>query len=183
MSVSNLLSEPASVAVVLANWATVIGVWVAILSYWREKRRERREREYGTYDALDEKYAEYLSLCAARPELDLYVRPLEPAPLLNNMQQIAQLAYFEVLVSLFERAYLMYKDHPTTVRAAQWKGWESYIRQWIQRKLFQKLWGEVGVEQFDSRFVRFVNDAIARKSSGLRNPDSEARSKSERALE
>ena len=36
----------------IANWAGVISLWVAIAAFWSEKRRERREREYGTYHVL-----------------------------------------------------------------------------------------------------------------------------------
>ena len=50
---------------VLGAWASVvqlIGIPVAIGVYGLNKRRERLDREYGTYHALDDKYIEYLKL-------------------------------------------------------------------------------------------------------------------------
>jgi hypothetical protein len=144
---------------VLANWAGVVSVWVAIASFWSEKRRERREREYGTYHALDEKYSEYLTLCAARPELDLYFVPHPSPPALDPAQHIAQLAQFEILVSLFERAFLMYQDHPSRVRATQWEGWERCLREWVRRPIFGLLWQRIGSAQFDQEFVAYMTSA------------------------
>ena len=68
---------------ILANIATLLGVPIAIWLFANEKRRERLDREYGTYDALDEKticscissrskWIDYIQLCLEYPDIDLY---------------------------------------------------------------------------------------------------------------
>jgi hypothetical protein len=34
---------------------TILGLPVAIFIYYQEKKKDRRDREYGTYNALDDK--------------------------------------------------------------------------------------------------------------------------------
>lgn len=40
-------------------FAVILGVPAAFIQYVRATRREQRDREYGTYDELDDKYIEY----------------------------------------------------------------------------------------------------------------------------
>lgn len=42
---------------------------------YREKIRERRDREYGTYNALDDKYVQFLEMCLEHPDLDVFDVP------------------------------------------------------------------------------------------------------------
>ncbi len=58
----------------LSYIATILGIPLALLLFWDEKRKERRDREYGTYDALDNKYIEFLQLLLEYPHLDVYYR-------------------------------------------------------------------------------------------------------------
>jgi hypothetical protein len=52
---------------ICSNIATILGIPIAIILFINEKRKERRDREYGTYNALDEKYLDYLKLCMENP--------------------------------------------------------------------------------------------------------------------
>lgn len=51
------------ILLLLSTIVSILGIPIAILVFVNEKRKERRDREYGTYHALDEKYLEYLGLC------------------------------------------------------------------------------------------------------------------------
>lgn len=144
----------------LADLATVLGIPVAIVIFINEKRQERREREYGTYDALDEKYAEYLRLCMANPELDLFQKPLaHGATSLTPEQGVRQMAMFEILVSLLERAFLMYRDQSSEIRRSQWLGWNEYMLDYARHPTFRRLWGEAG-EQFDQEFTAHMSSLL-----------------------
>ena len=140
----------------LAKIATILGIPLAIILFVNEKSKERREREYGTYDALDDKYIDYLRLCMENPELDLYDIPLEKKIALSPEQKIRQYAMFEILVSLLERAFLMYQDQSSTIKKTQWSGWNEYVHDYARRETFRNLWQTQGVE-YDSDFIQYVN--------------------------
>lgn len=144
----------------LSHAATTLGVPIAIVLFLNEKRKERREREYGTYHALDEKYLQYLELCVEHPELDLYYLPLSAPKELTPAQQIKQYALFEILVTLMERAYLMYRDQSSDIKRRQFEGWNMYMTDWSRRKNFRALWQILG-HQFDTEFTSHMATAMA----------------------
>ena len=47
---------------VAAHIVTILGLPLAIFLYYQEKKKGRRDREYGTYNALDDKYIQFLDL-------------------------------------------------------------------------------------------------------------------------
>jgi hypothetical protein len=141
----------------ITQLVTIVGVPVAVVSYSRESRRQRDDRELGTYSSLDDKYIHYMNLCIAQPELNLFHVPLGRQNIVYTAEQIVQRqAMFEILISILERAFLMYSSHPTERRKNQWLGWEAYLHTWIGHPDFKALWMDLG-DQFDSRFVAEVN--------------------------
>jgi hypothetical protein len=144
---------------ILAHIATVLGIPVAILIFFNEKRKERRDREYGTYDALDDKYQDYLRLCMDNPELDVYYAPLESMSESSREQKIRQWAMFEILLSLLERAYLMYQDQSSEIKKTQWLGWDRYMHDYAKHEIFRNLWHRMSAE-YDSSFVEYMNSVI-----------------------
>jgi hypothetical protein len=145
----------------LAQAATALGIPLALTAYIKAKREERREQEYNAYHALDEKYVEYLQLCIQHPKLDMYYIPVGSNEVaLSPEEKIQQYALCEILISLLERAYLMYRDQSTTIARSQWEGsWNAYMRTWAKRELFRRLWAELG-NQFDDDFVNHMNAII-----------------------
>jgi uncharacterized membrane-anchored protein len=143
----------------LANIATVLGIPIAIILFVNEKRKERRDREYGTYDALGKEYVDYLRLCMENSELDLYEVPLEKERELSAEQKIRQYAMFEILVSLLERAYLMYQDQANDIKKSQWSGWDQYVHDYAKRETFRRLWQTQGVG-YDLDFIKYINTVI-----------------------
>jgi hypothetical protein len=145
---------------ILTNIATILGIPIAIIVFLNEKAKERKEREYGTYNALDEKYLEFLRLVMEYPELDMFDIPLEKKTTLTPEQQIQQIAMFEILISLFERAALMYRDQSDEIKKTQWEGWNSYIEDWAKRTTFQELWERRG-DQYEKEFVNYMQGIIS----------------------
>lgn len=145
-----------TIVTIIANIAATLGIPLAIMLFINEKRRERRDREYGTYNALDDKYIAFLQLCIDHPELNLYSIALESEVELSPQQKIQQYAMYEVLISLLERGFLMYRDQSTEVKRQQWIGWESYLQNWCKNKSFQDLWYKVDADEYDTDFVAFV---------------------------
>ena len=66
---------------------TILGFPAAIIFYLLEQKQQRLEREYGTFDALDNKYIEIQQLCIDHPELDVFDTLFETAPKLNEGQK------------------------------------------------------------------------------------------------
>lgn len=137
----------------------LIGIPVAIILYVINKQKERRDKDYGTYDTLDDKYIDYLTLCLEYPDLDVADTPRANTGPLNETQQHCQLIMFSILVSIMERAYLMYLDRSYRVREQQWAGWEAYIEQWGLRDNFRNALPALA-SGFDERFVGYLHSKI-----------------------
>ncbi|MCB1326503.1 MAG: hypothetical protein H7A21_06165 [Spirochaetales bacterium] len=149
--------------------AAILGIPVAIYVYVYQKNKDRVERELETFLQIDHKYIEYLKLCIDNPRLDLYYLPLNRKVSLSAEEKIRQLAQFEILVSLLECTYFLYKDQASPIKKSQWEGWDSYIDDWCRRKIFRDLWKKVG-HQFESGFCSVINNKLER--SDLRPPAS-----------
>jgi len=57
---------------------------------------------------------------------------------LTEEQKERKLTLFNILVSLFERAYLLvYEDRMDKQTRRLWRSWEDYMREWCRRKDFR----------------------------------------------
>jgi len=138
---------------------TIIGLPVAIISYFREQRALRDEREYGTYDVLDDKYIELQQLCLEHPRLDIFDTAFSSPNELNEGEQKQQEAILLIRISIFERAYLMYQRSTRKGKANQWLGWEVEINEWLARKNFLDVWHDQK-EYYDQEFVEYFDANI-----------------------
>ena len=130
-----------------------------ILTYLRNAQKEQRDREEDAYDALDDRYLEYLNFCQTHPLLDVFdVADANPAQLTLE-QQKQELIAFVMLFTIFERAYLKYYDQATAIKAKQWSGWEKYIREFCKRGNFRKAWKTQGT-LFDQGFEAYMKAVI-----------------------
>jgi hypothetical protein len=149
----------------IAALVTICGLPFAIAAFRQSTKKEQLDREYGTYNSLDEKYVEFLSLSINHPELDIFETPMDRPPELSPSQIIQQLAGFNILFSIFERAYLMYKGERNEVRERQWAGWQDSIGRYTGRANFKNAWKVCG-NGFDTDFQRFLQNQY-----GLQPPD------------
>lgn len=93
----------------LSNIATAIGMPVAILVFWRSVKKEREDREYGTYDDLDKCYREFLLICIDRLALGVYgADPSFDERGMTAFQQQQREILLLNLISILERAYIMH---------------------------------------------------------------------------
>lgn len=149
--------EALDIVQLVAHIVAILGLPAALISYWIQTQRQQRDQELGTYNSLDEKYIEYLKLCMAHPELDLFHIPKIGKRKFNEDETIQRCAMFEILLSIFERAFLLYRDHRSDSRRRQWTGWEDYIEQWMSHPDFDSLWDKLG-SQFESSFVDYIEE-------------------------
>lgn len=120
----------------LSYIVTVFGLPLAILSFLHEQRKERENEEEEVYQQLSDAYTDFLKLVIANPDLKL--RSQASTPDLNEEQQERTQAMFEILISLFERAYLLaYEENMAPKQLRRWRSWEDYMREWCRREDFR----------------------------------------------
>lgn len=141
---------------------TIMGVPAAIFLYMKEQHQQRIEREYGTFDALDEKYIEIQQLCLEYPELDVFDSPYASPKDLSEEEEKQEEAILLIRISIFERAYLMYNRTTSRAKYGQWEGWELEIKEWFERDNYRIVWSEHG-KYFDKSFFDYFNKYAAKK--------------------
>ncbi|MDP2111339.1 MAG: hypothetical protein Q8N48_11950 [Thiobacillus sp.] len=115
---------------------TIVGLPLAIGVYIHDRRRERQSDEEGIFLRLADEYADFMRLVIDNADLHL----LSPAVKgeLGEDQLERKHALFAILVSLFERAYvLVYEDGMSRQQARLWQSWEDYMTEWCQREDFR----------------------------------------------
>ena len=115
----------------------MIGLPLAIFVFLYEQRKERNNEEEGVYQLLADNYQDFLKIVLANPDLRLFSP--ESTPQLNEEQRERMVVIFSMLVSLFERAYLLlYEDDMSPQQARRWYSWEDYMREWCRRADFRE---------------------------------------------
>ncbi|MBC8424637.1 hypothetical protein H8E07_10975 [bacterium] len=142
----------------LANTATVVGIPIAILVFVRDRRSAQQTREEETYGSLQDKYSEFLEMCLARPELGLHDYDRQSAENLPPELKRQRMIAFELLTSMFERAFFFYgRGHDSGFLQRQWTGWEEFMRDWARRSDYREAWQEHLDAQFDADFILYMN--------------------------
>lgn len=114
---------------------TVIGLPLAIAIFLFEQRKERANEEDEVYQLLANAYNDFLKVVIDNP--DLRLRSQESTPDLTPEQRERMLAIFDMLIALFERAYLTaWSPQMTPEQARRWNSWEDFMREWIRRDDF-----------------------------------------------
>lgn len=120
----------------LSYVVTVIGLPVAIAVFVFEQRKGRENEEDEVYQSLSDNYQEFLKIALANPDLHLFSEG-RTADLTPEQQERITII-FEMLVSLFERAYLLlYEARMTQMQARRWSSWEDYMSDWCKRQDFR----------------------------------------------
>jgi hypothetical protein len=140
---------------VMAFITVLFGIPTGLFGYFRASMKERRDRENGTYDALDEKLLEFERLCLTHPYLDIFDLPDKTPVALTAEQQKEEIIALTMLFSIFERAYLMYNDQSAAMRKKQWAGWDEYIRAYCIRDNVKAAWRSSG-GTFDKDFEQYI---------------------------
>ncbi len=89
----------------LANVVTVFGLPLAIYTFVLEQRKERDNEDEEVYQLLSDAYNRVLAI-GALEHPDLKLRTKDATPDLTDEQRERMQVLFEILISLFERAYL-----------------------------------------------------------------------------
>lgn len=124
----------------LSYAVTVVGLPLAISVFIFEQRKERDSEEEEVYQLLSDNYQEFLKIALENPDLRLFSS--EETPALSTEQRERMFIIFSMLISLFERAYLLlYEDKMNEKQLRRWRSWEDYMGEWCNRVDFRSALG------------------------------------------
>ncbi len=117
---------------------TVIALPFAIFLFLFEQRKERDSEDEEAYQLLQNAYNDFLRIVLDNPDLQL--RSVAAQLDLTTEQRERQLIVFAMLISLFERAYIVsYEPDLKGVALRRWNSWDDYMREWCRREDFYHL--------------------------------------------
>jgi hypothetical protein len=115
---------------------TVVGLPMAILVFLFEQHKERENEDEEAYQLLSDAYTDFLKLVLENP--DLHLRTRSHITSLTADQRERMMVLYEILIALFERAYLLaYDDNMSSKKRRRWLSWEDYMREWCERADFR----------------------------------------------
>ena len=118
---------------------TVFGLPYAILILMYENYKEREMEGEELYQALAEEYAKFANLLIENADLQLVTGNIPDASLTPEQKERKNII-FDVLVALFERAFiLVYEDKMDKKTKRLWATWEDYILFWCKREDFRRV--------------------------------------------
>lgn len=139
----------------LSYIATILGFPTAIAVFVYEHRRRLANEENELHRHLTEEYDNFLRLVLENADL-LLLRRAPPDIALTEEQRERRDILFRMLVSLFEKAYIILFDERMSRDALRrWRSWEDDMREWCQRDDFRSLLPEL-LEGEDDAFSRHI---------------------------
>jgi hypothetical protein len=134
----------------------------AILVYVYEHGKQRQADEEDLYQRLSDEYLDFLKLVLDNGDLQLLSKRMQDLRL-NEEQEERRLVLFGILVSIFERAYiLVYEERMSKQTRRLWSSWEDYMREWCRRADFRNALPEL-LEGEDPEFRAYI-EKIAQHS-------------------
>lgn len=117
---------------------TVFGFPAGIMVYVMDRRKERQNEEEEIYQKLTDEYADFSKLLLENADLQLMSKE-QPDTSLTAEQVERKKIIFDILISLFERAYiLVYETNMNPQTQRLWSTWDDFIRSWCRRRDFRE---------------------------------------------
>ena len=147
----------------LSYIVTVFGFPLAIFAYIIEQRKERENEDEEVYQLLTADYTDFLKLVIANPDLKLRSQ-CEILDLTEEQRERVQVL-FEILISLFERAYLLsYEDKMTRKQQRRWLSWEDFMLELCEREDFRKLLPRL-LQGEDPDFAKYIRKLAEKQAA------------------
>lgn len=134
----------------LSYVATVVGIPLAIFTFIIQERKERQSEQEEIYDQLMNHYDGIREKLFEHPELDQH-----DAPLSDPEAQRRQRILYEMLISLFERAFIMLHGETNPVYRRMWNSWIDYILYWTRFPNFRAALPDM-MRGEDPHFTAFI---------------------------
>ena len=147
---------------ILSNIVTVFGLPFAILIFLYEQNEERKNEEDEVYQLLSDNYQDFLKVVLDNPDLHLITN--ESTTNLSNEQKERMFIIYSMLISIFERAYLLlYGKKLNKNQKRRWASWNDYMEEWCRREDFIKELPEL-LKGEDPDFVEYIKHLVNKKS-------------------
>ena len=155
-----MLETVRDVAQIVYYVAMSIAGPLALMEYFKAKKRERRANEYKIYDELDNRFFEYQKIALEYYDLDILDVPNNDPSLSFDKKRKQEMVAYAMLFSLFERAYLMFHQQEIQFQEKQWSGWKRFLDDFIRRENVRLAW-QLSKGTYDTDFQRFMDEKIA----------------------
>jgi len=143
---------------------TSFGLPLALFVFLYEQRRERANEEDEVYQLLSNAYTDFLKVVLENPDLHLATSPSTPD--LTPDQRERMMVILDMLMSIFERAYITAWQPRMDVRKQRrWNVWEDFMRDWVRRDDFYSHM-DVLLRGEDPDFVAYIR-ALAAQERGI----------------
>ena len=139
----------------LSYVVTILGFPAAIFVFVYELRRSNVNEENEIHRELSAEYDSFLKLVLDNSDL-LLLRPSPTPPALSAEQEERRDIIYRMLVSLFEKAYIiLYDDKLSGDAKRRWLSWEDDMREWCRRDEFRSALPAM-LEGEDDAFSRHI---------------------------
>ncbi len=139
----------------LSYVVTILGFPTAILVFTYEHRRRLGNEESELHRHLSEEYDNFLRLVLDNADL-LLLRASKVPPTLSEEQFERREIIYRMLVSLFEKAYIiLYSENMKPDAKRRWMSWEDDMTEWCRKREFVALLPEL-LEGEDDAFSRHI---------------------------
>lgn len=134
----------------LSYVATVVGIPLAIMMFMIQESKERQNEQEEIYDKLMGHYTVIQDKLFDHPELDVHDRTIENIEDFRRQQIL-----YQMVVSLFERSYILLASEKDPAYQRMWNSWVDYIREWVVRPNFRASLPNL-MEGEDKDFVAYM---------------------------
>jgi hypothetical protein len=149
----------------LSYIVTVVALPFAIGVFLVEQRKERANEQEATWQQISDAYIDFLEVVLANPDLQLRSQPATPD--LTDEQRERMLLIFDMLISLFERAYLLvYAPDMDEKKQRRWHSWEDYMREWSRREDFRERLPQL-LRGEDPDFASYLQRLVDEEAPGV----------------
>jgi hypothetical protein len=139
---------------------TAIGLPFAVAVFIYEQKKERENEEEEAYQSLSDAYIDFLKVVLDHADLQLRTRTALPDPSPEQLERMKII--FDMLITLFERAYLVaYKPDMNERERRRWQTWHDWMTEWGQRDDFVALLPSL-LEGEDPEFSQYLLQAVTR---------------------
>ena len=147
----------------------IFGLPFAIVVFLIEQRKERQTQQEEIFQRLSDEYREFLKLVLDNADLQL-LRRHGTLQDFTEEQKERRYAIFGILVSLFERAYLLvYEKDMDKQTQRLWQSWEDYMREWVRRADFRDALPE-HLQGEDPEFTGYITTLAAEEANQVQFP-------------
>jgi hypothetical protein len=151
-----------------AQLVTVVGLPFAVWVFLAQQFKERENEEEEAFQRLSDAYNRFLGVVLDNADLQLRSTPALPDPTPEQRERMHVI--FDMLISLFERAYLVaWKPKMSEAERRRWNSWDDYMREWCRREDFRNLLPAL-LRGEDPQFRAYILRLAASEKAAAENP-------------